>query len=194
MGALCSTGFGSSGSVRVDCPLEFVWETIADLQHYPDFLSHVSSVHCLNKEKMKILKRGTRWRETRIFQGEPFVLLNTVTSIEDQDKNSRLVRIHSGFTESYPRTKDLEQTVHTSTLVVTRTGPEECELRRSYAIVYGTWIGRLVVGCCQWYLPKVVETSFEEGLKEFANEAVSRYQQSRGNKRSCEDIDCTKEY
>ena len=185
MGTLCSGGFGSSSIVRVDCPLEFVWECIADVQHYPDFISAVSSVHYLNyHEHKQLLKCGTRWRETRIFQNEPFILLKTVTSLDEHEKDFKSVSIHSGFTESPPRLVDLEHSIYTSTFVVTRITPDKCELHGSYAAVYGTWGSRLVSACCQWYLPKEVEASFDHELNEITNEAVARYRLSQGKSTS----------
>lgn len=183
MGALCSAGFGSSSMVRVDCPLEVVWECIADFHRYPDFIPRVISVHGLNKEEnMKLMKSGTRWRETRLFRGEHFIILKTVTSVADHEKDSKSVSIHSDFTESNTRAVDLEHSVHTCTFVVTRSSPEQCELHGSYAAVYGTWGRRLISACCQWYLPKEVEASFEHELNAIAKEAVARYQLSQGKK------------
>lgn len=188
MGALCSTGFGGSRRVRVDCPLEFLWECIADLEHYPNFISAVSSVHRLS-ERTKQLYRGTRWRETRVFQGEAFIILKTVTSVVDHEKDSKLVSIHSGFTELQSRIMDIEHAVYTSTLVVTRIGPEQCELHGSFAAVHGTWGNRLLAACCDWHLPKVVELSFDCELNEIANEAVSRYRKSQVKERPNDDSD-----
>jgi hypothetical protein len=164
--------------------MEFVWESITDFHHYPEIMSTISSVHCLKEDPGKAITCGTRWRETRSFRGRPVIITKTVTSVDDEQKDFKIVSIHSGFTEPQVGSADLGDAVYTSTFAVKRTAPQRCELHGSYAALYGPWKRRLVAACLEWYLPKAVDRAFDAELKDFANEALARYRRSQVNKNS----------
>lgn len=169
MGALCTGGFAMSASAEVATSEDIVWATIADIEATPVYLSSVSSVHRTGNS----WKEGTTWRETRLHDGEAFILVKTVTSLSNEKPRS--VGINVGFQEN--GSDAIKTAVNTSTLTVYATGVDTCRLVGTLAWIPPGILSRIYNVLCVYCIEKSVVGTFQTEMDEIAAEAEKRAKQ-----------------
>lgn len=103
----------------VQAPAAVVWAVVTDLEGSPEVLSAVEAVEAVERlDDLTGFQVGTRWRETRTMFGKQATDMMEVTEIDPGHRST--VVAESG------------STTYTSTITVTPSGSERCELTMTF--------------------------------------------------------------
>ena len=165
MGGVCCSAVNGWQSVKVEAPIEVLWNLILDLDAYPSFLSHVKSID-RHGDQTKCMV-GSRYTETRTYPGakDDFVVQNTVTDMVDGNGARRVLSVAASF-KAGPTISE-----NTSTLIVISIDDTTCELVASFAIHLG-WLQQFFCRCCLIGQGRMV---VRDEIADYAKEAERRY-------------------
>jgi carbon monoxide dehydrogenase subunit G len=71
-------------SKTVDAPIEFVFQTISNIENYSKAVSHITNIEFLSETKTGV---GTRFRETRLMRGKE---ASTELEVKEYVENDRV--------------------------------------------------------------------------------------------------------
>lgn len=154
----------------VPVPADQLWDVVADLPAMVGILSMVVGLE-FDNNKTAPLATGTRFRETREFEGTKYTLYKTVTRLEAANPKERYLSFGVGFRD--PRGKPTK-TVNTSTLTVQHITKTTSRLILTVAF---EWHGaKEVVGnlICSPCIKRKVRVHMQKEVECYCNAAVAR--------------------
>lgn len=197
----CQSQIVVSVATEVEASCEAVWNVIADIDSMPSVLTPTLSVERLSTDTDDFCV-GTRWKETRLYQGNEIVQIKTVTSIRKEGTcmsapslcSSRCMTCSAhillvcptaggysvAINVSYPN--ELKDFTNTSTLEIRPSGGDKNKslLIGSFGILPGGIFSRIVVCLCRRNFARSGEKSFLVELEEIGKAAVEKSQKQQG--------------
>ena len=171
-GRLSRCGLGAAFDTVVEAPADVVWETLIDIDAAPNIVSALQSIEQDGNEKVGV---GTRWKETRVYNGKQVIVNVSVThlSAETYSMSSAAILespMNNGFTRG---------AASTSSFRVQPLDDKSCRVVSTFAVASNSCRSVIRNMFCGCYLLKETNRQFEKELREYCSEAIRRYNESK---------------
>lgn len=170
---------GDECHMEVPVPPSVLWQTVADIDSTPNFLSTVICVERIDgSSKDDPLVVGTKWTEVRQYKGNDVHMIKTVHNIgSDTSPYPRMFAVNVSF-------PTMKKMANTSTIIVSpaEMGGDGKEKEGNTSILAGTFVGvpggfffklqMLLFGAS---IRRRTAASFRKELGDIAKEAIRRH-------------------
>mmetsp|Transcript_28139 Transcript_28139/g.42578 ORF Transcript_28139/g.42578 Transcript_28139/m.42578 type:complete len:193 (-) Transcript_28139:3580-4158(-) len=170
-------------SIDIDVPVsaDSLWSIVTDLEALPTIVPSVISFERAKFEGLRDddqgkCQLGTRFRETRVFNGRSVFLTKTVTSLNDDESDSRHLSFGIVFSDS--KNGKTFNTENTSTLTVVPMTDDTSQLLLTISATSGGIQNLCADYCCRSRTQKTIEDSMEDEVKGYRREAIRRYKKA----------------
>jgi len=163
--------------IQITAPLPVVWDTAVDLEAYPDFSSHVTSIE-REDGNQQTMSLGTRWKETRVYSGYQTTTYNTATEVVPGMR----IRVASSFNYG----NSLENTETASTLEFITIDESNSEVVEFFSFQPVGLLGDIIGCLCRPCLRRRTLIVLRDELADLKAEAERRYKIQMGKESKSE--------
>ena len=177
MGAILGTcHMASTVAVECETPAHIFWNLMKDFASLEKFVSVVKSVQVLDEGKP--FQVGTRWIETRLYDGVEIVVHKTVTLLDEENFSWTV------GAEFAPNSRDLRNAFSTGTIKVDPVTETSCRITATWAFLgSNNPCSTLFFFCCRPCIERKSMQFFHAEIDEAVSEAERRYSKElQGNK------------
>ena len=178
----CRSGVTYSDSIRVPVPPDVLWQTVADLPDLPNVVQMVTGFEWItNKSNCNNnvggVSVGARFREIRQHKGREFVLVKTVTRLQDDPSGGKERFLSLGISYSDGASKRATDIENTSSLFVQSVPDSDKEslLILTIALGWGRWMDYLNDILCRVCIRSMVLRYNRQELEDYRRAAMQRY-------------------
>lgn len=155
----------------VTVPADYLWDVVADIEAMADIQAVVVGIE-LDNNKSAPLAIGTRFRETRVWQGSKYMLNKTITRLQATDPQERYLSFGMSFHDLGGRRTNA---VETSTLTVQSITKMRSRLILTVAFEWRgarACIENFLCSCC---IERKVRNLIQEEVECYCKAAIERH-------------------